>query len=63
MEINDEQGELTDLKSVIQKFRDDELEHLDTAVQNEAKEAPFYGLIGALVQGGCWVAIQVAKKI
>jgi hypothetical protein len=51
------------LHSVLQEFRDDELEHLDTAVENEAQLTPGHALLSAVVGAGCRVAIGVAAKI
>ncbi|KAM0749413.1 COQ7 protein [Meredithblackwellia eburnea MCA 4105] len=51
------------LKEIITEFRDDELGHLDTAVQNESQLAPAHALLSALIGGGCRVAIAVSEKI
>lgn len=51
------------LSRVITEFRDDELEHLDTAVEHEAQQAPAHALLTAVVQGGCRIAIEVAKRV
>lgn len=51
------------LHSVLQEFRDDELEHLDTAVENEAQLTPGHAFLSAVVGGGCRLAIGVAKRI
>lgn len=53
---------LTLLKSVIEEFRDDELEHLDTAVEHDAQQAPGHALLSAVVGWGCKAAIQIAGK-
>ncbi|QRW27644.1 ubiquinone biosynthesis monooxygenase COQ7 [Rhizoctonia solani] len=41
------------LKSVIEEFRDDELEHLDTAVEHHSQRAPAHALLTAVVEAGC----------
>jgi len=51
------------LKSVLEEFRDDELEHLDTAVEEGAQKAPGHSLLSAVIGGGCKLAIEVAKRI
>ncbi|KAI9187894.1 ubiquinone biosynthesis monooxygenase Coq7 [Blastocladiella emersonii ATCC 22665] len=55
--------ELVALVETIRKFRDDELEHLDTAVAHDSALAPAYSVLSAVVQGGCKAAIAVAKRI
>ncbi|CAE6475498.1 unnamed protein product [Rhizoctonia solani] len=51
------------LKSVIEEFRDDELEHLDTAVEHHSQRAPAHALLTAVVEAGCKVAIELCKKV
>lgn len=51
------------LKSVLIEFRDDELEHLDTAVDHDSQQAPAHALLSAIVEYGCKGAIEVAKRI
>lgn len=51
------------LKQVLEEFRDDELEHLDTAVEEGAQKAPGHSLLSAVIGMGCKAAIQVAKRI
>ncbi|KAI8911093.1 ubiquinone biosynthesis protein COQ7 [Gorgonomyces haynaldii] len=51
------------LKKVIKEYRDDELEHLQTAVEHDASNAPMYSLLGAVIRTGCKVAIQVASRV
>jgi len=51
------------LHEILQEFRDDELEHLDVAVENEAQLTPGHALLSAIVGAGCRVAIGVAAKI
>jgi len=50
------------LEKIITEFRDDELEHLDTAVEHDAQQAPAHALLSAVVGWGCKGAIQVAKR-
>ncbi|KAI9205284.1 ubiquinone biosynthesis protein Coq7 [Polychytrium aggregatum] len=55
--------EIAKLRAVIKKFRDEELEHLNTAVDHEAKKAPAYPVLTGLIQQGCKTAIWIASKI
>jgi 3-demethoxyubiquinol 3-hydroxylase len=50
------------LKDVIREFRDDELEHLDIAVEHFAQRAPAHALLSAVVGGGCKIAIELCKR-
>ncbi|KAK0525916.1 putative ubiquinone biosynthesis monooxygenase [Tilletia horrida] len=51
------------LADVIREFRDDELEHLDTAVEHDAQQAPAHALLSAVIGYGCKAAIAVAKRV
>ncbi|PWN32620.1 COQ7-domain-containing protein [Meira miltonrushii] len=50
------------LRNIVQEFRDDELEHLDTAVEHDAQQAPAHALLSAIIGFGCKGAIEVAKR-
>lgn len=50
------------LHEVIKEFRDDELEHLDTAVAHDSQRAPAHALLSTVVGGGCKVAIELCKR-
>ncbi|KAF8892696.1 ubiquinone biosynthesis protein Coq7 [Infundibulicybe gibba] len=50
------------LKDVIKEFRDDELEHLDIAVENFSQRAPAHALLSSVVGVGCKVAIELCKR-
>lgn len=51
------------LRNVLMEFRDDELEHLDTAVEHDSQQAPAHALLAAVVEYGCKGAIEIAKRI
>lgn len=55
--------ELHSLKKTISEFRDDELEHLDTAIENDAEKAVPYMLltegVKLVVRGAIWTAERV----
>lgn len=50
------------LKSIVEEFRDDELEHLDIAVENYSQRAPAHALLSTVVGAGCKVAIELCKR-
>lgn len=51
------------LQEIIREFRDDELEHLDAAVENFAQRAPAHALLSSVVGAGCKVAIEICKRV
>ncbi|EKM55893.1 uncharacterized protein PHACADRAFT_121888 [Phanerochaete carnosa HHB-10118-sp] len=51
------------LKDIIREFRDDELEHLDTAVEHHSQRAPAHALLSTVVGAGCKIAIELCKRI
>ncbi|KAI9719055.1 MAG: hypothetical protein M1812_003685 [Candelaria pacifica] len=55
--------EITELVRTIRRIRDEELEHLDTAVEHDAKNAEGYGLLTNVVRSGCKAAIWVSEKV
>jgi ubiquinone biosynthesis monooxygenase Coq7 len=58
-----ERGEIKELVDTIRQFRDDELEHLDTAVEHDAKGAEGYEVLHNLIRGGCRAAIYVSERV
>lgn len=50
------------LKEVIEEFRDDELEHLNTAVDHNSQRAPAHALLSTVIGGGCKIAIELCKR-
>lgn len=60
MEMESEMGYL---KQLIKQFRDDELEHLDTAVENDSHKAVPYMLLTETIKAGCRAAIWTAERI
>ncbi|KAF2764862.1 COQ7-domain-containing protein [Teratosphaeria nubilosa] len=55
--------ELRGLIKEIRRIRDEELEHLDHAVQNDAKEANPYELLTGVIRYGCKGAIAISERI
>jgi ubiquinone biosynthesis monooxygenase Coq7 len=68
MERMEEEGievgdELRDLTTTIKRIRDEELEHLDHAVDNDAKQAQPYELLTGVIRMGCRSAIWVSERV
>lgn len=55
--------ELTSLVKDVKRIRDEELEHLDHAVENDAKEANPYELLTGVIRAGCRGAIWITEKV
>ena len=55
--------EMKDLLVTLRRIRDEELEHLDHAVENDAKEANPYELLTSVIRGGCRGAIWISERI
>lgn len=52
-----------ELAGLIAKFREEELEHKQTALAAGAEQAPGYPLLSAAIRFGCRVAIGLSKRI
>lgn len=55
--------ELAELIKDIKRIRDEELEHLDHAVEHDAKEAQPYEPLTKVIQYGCKGAIWVSERV
>ncbi|OJD11227.1 hypothetical protein AJ78_07965 [Emergomyces pasteurianus Ep9510] len=55
--------ELKELVSTLKRIRDEELEHLDHAVENDAKEARPYDPLVNVIRLGCKAAIQISQRV
>ncbi|KAJ9085910.1 ubiquinone biosynthesis monooxygenase Coq7 [Entomophthora muscae] len=55
--------EFLELRKTIKAFRDDELEHLETAIEHDSHKAPLYNGLNFVIQAGCKTAIWVAQRI
>ena len=51
-----------ELRTTIAKFRDDELEHRDIAIDHDGREARHYTVLRNVIQQGCRTAIKIAEK-
>ncbi len=59
-ELGDEEPEL---REICEKFREDELAHRDTGLQNGAENAPAYELLSGAVRAATRLAIKLSEKI
>lgn len=55
--------DLEELLTNIRRIRDEELEHLDHAVEEDAKEANPYELLTGVIRAGCRGAIWVSERV
>jgi ubiquinone biosynthesis monooxygenase Coq7 len=55
--------EMKELLGTLRRIRDEELEHLDHAVENDAKEANPYELLTGVIRGGCRAAIWISERV
>ncbi|KAI4169954.1 MAG: hypothetical protein LQ343_005336 [Gyalolechia ehrenbergii] len=55
--------ELRGLVEELKKIRDEELEHLDTAVGEDAREAKGWPALNAVIRGGCRGAIWISERV
>jgi ubiquinone biosynthesis monooxygenase Coq7 len=51
-----------DLKATILKFREEELEHRDIGLANDAEKAPGYPVLSAAIRTGCRLAIWLSER-
>ncbi len=56
-------GAEPELTAAFTKFREEELEHRDTAIAEGSREAPGYGLLTGLIKAGCRAAIRISEKV
>lgn len=63
MQEKGESEELKELVGVVRQFRDEELEHLDTAVEGGAKETRGYELLSGGIRAGCRAAIWLSERV
>lgn len=59
-QLGDEDPELRD---AVARFRDEEIEHRDTAIASGAENVPAYPLLSGMIRAGCRFAIAVSKRI
>lgn len=56
-------SELRDLVGTLRRIRDEELEHLDHALENDAKQAKPYWLLTSIIKAGCRGAIWASERV
>ncbi len=56
-------GSDPELAGMIADFRDDEREHLETAMAAGAEKAPAYPLLSGAIRMGCRMAIRLSERI
>ena len=52
-----------DLRATIEKFREDELEHRETALEHDAELAPGYEILSTAIKRGSRVAIWLSLRV
>ena len=52
-----------ELRATLVKFRDEELEHRDTAVDHDGEDAVGYPVLRQMIQTGCRTAIKLAERL
>jgi ubiquinone biosynthesis monooxygenase Coq7 len=52
-----------ELKHVVDKFREDEIGHKQTAIEQGARDAFGYSFLSAVIKVGCRAAIRISEKI
>ncbi|KAI1431196.1 ubiquinone biosynthesis protein COQ7 [Xylaria sp. CBS 124048] len=56
-------GEFKELIGTLRRIRDEELAHLDYAVEHDAKKAQPYWLLTSLIRAGCRGAIWTSERV
>ncbi|KAL6866124.1 ubiquinone biosynthesis monooxygenase Coq7 [Amphichorda felina] len=56
-------GELTELVHTLRRIRDEELEHLDHALEHDARKAEPHWLLTNFIRAGCRGAIWVSERV
>lgn len=52
-----------ELAQELEQFRQEELEHRDTAIEHGAQQAPGYDLLSGLIRFGCKTVIKIAERV
>ncbi|KAG0256183.1 ubiquinone biosynthesis monooxygenase Coq7 [Mortierella polycephala] len=55
--------DIAELRKIVQQFRDEELEHLETAIEHDAQKAPQHELLSNAIKQGCKAAIWISSKV
>ena len=57
------QDEDPKLAATFREFREDELQHRDTAIEGGSQDAPFHRALSKVIEMGCRAAIAVTAKV
>jgi len=52
-----------ELLGIVERFRADEIQHKETAIEQGAHNAPGYGALSAIIKLGCRAAIRISEKV
>lgn len=52
-----------ELSGLVKQFREEELQHRDTAIANGARDAPGYSLLSGAIKLGCRAAIYISERV
>lgn len=63
LDLLDETDEDSELRDMIERFREDEREHHDAAIAAGAEQAPAYPLLSAAIRLGCRAAIRLSERV
>ena len=58
-----QQSEVSELRALIRKNRDDEEHHRDVGIEHEAQQTPFYNILTKAIKTGTQAAIAIAKRV
>lgn len=61
-QVNELDDSHAELKEILAQFRDEELEHRDTAINHDGEDAVGYPVMRRIIQTGCRTAIKLAEK-
>ena len=59
----DVSSEMSELVSTLRRIRDEELEHLDHAVEHDAQKAESHWLLTGIIRTGCRGAIWASERV
>lgn len=52
-----------ELLGIVERFRADEIQHKETAIEQGARNAPGYAALSAIIKLGCRAAIRISEKL
>lgn len=63
LEALEKDGDDPELAAMIERFREEEREHHDTAIASGAEQATAYPVLSGLIRLGCKAAIKISERI